>query len=440
MDNNTLQIKLKQRLNKIDSNDYDMIQAWEVAEAFNKAQIEWVRRQLSGTNMRQEGDEMSKRRIDDLEILLTRVRLEGVDVPYTQNFGYFESNNFGVIYDPQLGGDYLEFKRIECHSQQCFKAIPPVDQVLGTPGTPPIIIPGQEIETEVEVEIQVPYEVEQCIYQCHGGDTPYIDDPVEWNEDCADGSVDRCCIGVNNWQCGGEDSSQFCGMTAEEINALCSPQTTDVESSHQQGSDGCWYEYKQCRTVIRYRTEIEIQIETEIIPEIEIPGSPGTPGTDAIPGIDCWCAPNADQENFCIEPRSMTVYQSEVANTDVILRDPLKNPNFEWSETFCTFQQSEGNIVRDDPGAPAGSAGIRIWRKDFLIMEPYLIYYRVPRRIEILGSVDPYTGNQVLADVHSEFKDDIVEIMIDSAASILAGDISDMNQQQRTSTDSEKNN
>jgi hypothetical protein len=34
----------------------------------------------------------------------------------------------------------------------------------------------------------------------------------------------------------------------------------------------------------------------------------------------------------------MTVYQSEVANVDVILRDPLKRPDFEWCETFCTFQ------------------------------------------------------------------------------------------------------
>ena len=136
----------------------------------------------------------------------------------------------------------------------------------------------------------------------------------------------------------------------------------------------------------------------------------------------------------------MTVYQSEVANTDVILRDPLKNPSFEWSETFCTFQEGEGNIVADDPGADAGTAGIRIWRKDFFIMEPWLVYYRVPRRIEIAGSVDPYTGDPILVDVHCEFKDDIVEIMIDAAVSILAGDISDMNQQQRGAAESEKNN
>jgi hypothetical protein len=130
MNNTTLQVKVKQRLNKIDSQDYDNIQSWEIAEAFNKAQIEWVRRQLSGTNMRQEGDEMSKRRIDDLEILLKRERLIGVDVDYNGTFGYFESSNFGVIYDPELGGDYLEFKKIECGAQQCFADQPATEHIM----------------------------------------------------------------------------------------------------------------------------------------------------------------------------------------------------------------------------------------------------------------------------------------------------------------------
>jgi hypothetical protein len=98
MNNTTLQVKFKQRLNKIDSQDYDNVQPWEIAEAYNKAQIEWVRRQLSGTNIRQEGDEMSKRRIDDLEILLTRTQLTGVDVAYDDIFGYFETDNVHIFF------------------------------------------------------------------------------------------------------------------------------------------------------------------------------------------------------------------------------------------------------------------------------------------------------------------------------------------------------
>ena len=46
MNNQILQLKIKQRLNKLDSNDYDNIEHWQIIEAFNKAQIQWVRRNL----------------------------------------------------------------------------------------------------------------------------------------------------------------------------------------------------------------------------------------------------------------------------------------------------------------------------------------------------------------------------------------------------------
>jgi hypothetical protein len=48
MNNQTLLIKLKQRLNKLDSKDFDNIQCWQFVEAFNKAQLEWCRRNLHG--------------------------------------------------------------------------------------------------------------------------------------------------------------------------------------------------------------------------------------------------------------------------------------------------------------------------------------------------------------------------------------------------------
>jgi hypothetical protein len=149
---------------------------------------------------------------------------------------------------------------------------------------------------------------------------------------------------------------------------------------------------------------------------------------EVTPFQQCYCAPGAPKDRFCTKARTMTVYQSEVANIDVILRDPLKNPNFEWCETFCTFD------------AKNGVPTIKIWRKSFYIMDPVLVYYRTPRRVEIAGSVDPYTGLAVAADTESEFKDDIVELIIDSAVSTLAGDISDANQMMRGEQQSEKNN
>ena len=69
--NNTIVIKVKQRINKLDSQDYDNLECWQIVEAFNKAQVEWCRRQLHGLNIVKEGDEQSTRRKDDLQVLLT---------------------------------------------------------------------------------------------------------------------------------------------------------------------------------------------------------------------------------------------------------------------------------------------------------------------------------------------------------------------------------
>lgn len=99
MNNFLLQLKIKQRLNKLASGDYDNIECWQIVEAFNKVQLEWVRAQLGGVNIRKEGDEGSKRRIDDLQVLLDSVQMKG-----TNKDLFFES---GVL--PE---DYLEFKRV----------------------------------------------------------------------------------------------------------------------------------------------------------------------------------------------------------------------------------------------------------------------------------------------------------------------------------------
>ena len=68
--NSTIVIKVKQRINKLDSQDYDNIECWQIIESFNKAQVEWCRRQLHGLNIVKEGDEQSTRRKDDLQVLL----------------------------------------------------------------------------------------------------------------------------------------------------------------------------------------------------------------------------------------------------------------------------------------------------------------------------------------------------------------------------------
>ena len=234
MENSTLLLKLKQRLNKLDSQDYDNIECWQFVEAFNKAQIEWCRRNLHGGNMYKEGDELSKKRIDDLQPLLRELTLTGTE---TEN--YFETDNFPV-------DTYLEFKRVTTQAK------------------------------------------------------------------------DDCCT-----------------------------------------------------------------------------------------------------------PRSMTVYLAEEANVSLLLRDPLKNPDFEWGETFCTML---GNTIR-------------IYRNvNFNIVNPVLTYYQKPTLIQVEGCVDPYTGNTSLVNVDCEFKDDLVEVMLDDTASIIAGDIENLYQAQRGTQTAERNN
>ena len=235
MNNNTLLIKLKQRLNKLDSQDYDNIECWQFVEAFNKSQLEWCRRNLHGGNMYKEGDELSKKRIDDLQPLLIELSLTGAE-----SNQYFETDNFPI-------DTYLEFKRVTTSA------------------------------------------------------------------------VTECCT----------------------------------------------------------------------------------------------------------DPRSMTVYLAEEANVPLLLRDPLKNPDFEWGETFCTML---GNTIR-------------IYRNEnFNIANPILTYYRKPVYIEVLGCVDPYTGLVSTVNVNCEFKDDLVEVMLDDTAALIAGDIENTYQQQRGQAAAERNN
>lgn len=99
MTNALLQIKIKQRLNKLASLDYDNFECWQIQEAFNKAQLEWVRRQVYGINTRKEGTEQSTGLIDDLRVILTDKVLQPSDKKV-----YVEST---------LPVDYLYYVRVD---------------------------------------------------------------------------------------------------------------------------------------------------------------------------------------------------------------------------------------------------------------------------------------------------------------------------------------
>jgi hypothetical protein len=233
MNNITIQLKVKERLNKLDSNDYDNIEAWQIVEAFNKGAVDWARRQLHGTNQKQTGDEQSKRRIDDLNILLKEI-----PVTFTEKDLYFTA---------PLPKDYMEWKRVAAKAAN----------------------------------------------------------------DCCDNKV------------------------------------------------------------------------------------------------------------------RLVIYLAEEANVDELLRDKNKQPNFEWGETFCTLKGGK----------------VRIYTNNiFTVEDVRLSYYKQPRRIQIIGVVDPYTNLVSTVEVESEFKDDIVELIVDETVKILAGDIESVNQMQISENSVELNN
>jgi len=230
--NSTITIKIKQRLNKLDSQDYDNITCWQVVEAFNKAQVEWSRRQLHGINVVKEGDEQSTRRKDDLQKLLIKTPLTSVKKD--------------LYYEGSIPVNYLQWKRVDIYAKK------------------------------------------------------------------------ECC-----------------------------------------------------------------------------------------------------------DKRRMTVYLAEEGNLNQLLRDKSKQPSFEWAETFATLINDTVHLYTNN---------------EFEVEEAYLTYYRQPVKIQIDGCSDPYTGITSTTNVDCEFKDDIIELIIDEAVSILAGDIESGNQFSRTQESAERSN
>lgn len=98
-------IKIKNNLNKLDSHDYDNFEAWQINSAFNIAQLSWVRRNLHGANYFREGDESSKIRIDDFQILLK-----------TYSLTLQKEDKHYVAYP--IPSDYLLFKRLDVKAKK----------------------------------------------------------------------------------------------------------------------------------------------------------------------------------------------------------------------------------------------------------------------------------------------------------------------------------
>ena len=123
--NSTIIIKVKQRLNKLDSQDYDNLETWQIIEAFNKGQVEWCRRQIVGTNLLKQGDEQSRRRVDDLQVLLTPAPLNLAKKP--------------IYYEAAVPANYFQYKKInvDATTPDC------------TSGRPLIVYQGEEVNVPI---------------------------------------------------------------------------------------------------------------------------------------------------------------------------------------------------------------------------------------------------------------------------------------------------
>lgn len=233
MNNQTILVKIRQRANKLSSNDFDNIADWAIIEAFDKGMVAWCRRNLHGLNVKQTGDEQSKARIDDFQVILN-----DEPIVLVKRDGFYEG---------PLPANYFQWKRI-----------------------------------------------------------------------------------------------------AAKATSEC-----------------------------------------------------------------------------CSKPKSMVITLAEEANVDEINRDFLKKPSFEWGETYCTLIDGTLRIHTNN---------------EFDVEQGLLFYYRQPRRIEIVGVVNPYTGLVSTTTIESEFKDDIIELFVDEAAKILAGDIESFSVQQTATQQVETNN
>jgi hypothetical protein len=138
-----------------------------------------------------------------------------------------------------------------------------------------------------------------------------------------------------------------------------------------------------------------------------------------------WKRVDVYAQKDCCDKRRMVIYLAEEGNVSLLLRDKLKQPSFEWGETFATLIDNNINIYTNG---------------EFNIPEAELTYYRQPRKIQIQDCVNPYTGIISTLNVECEFKDDIIELIIDEAVSILAGDIESGSQFSRTQESAERSN
>lgn len=138
-----------------------------------------------------------------------------------------------------------------------------------------------------------------------------------------------------------------------------------------------------------------------------------------------WSRLSTDIFKKCCPPRKAVVYLVQEANIDIILKDSNEQPNYEWAETVGTLIDNK----------------IRIYTNgEFEVQSPRLTYFREPRAVVFANCTDPNTGNPSLVDIECEFPDRVIELIIDDAVAILAGDMDNFSKMQIFKNNAEHNN
>jgi len=105
----------------------------------------------------------------------------------------------------------------------------------------------------------------------------------------------------------------------------------------------------------------------------------------------------------------------EESNIDVFMFDTNKRPSFSWRETFHTLGNNKIKVYKSE---------------EFIVDYIELIYYRIPKRFDIGGYI--HTDGRSSVDSPLEFKVDVAELIIDTAANIASADLELVNSYQTT--------
>jgi len=105
-------LKIKYRLNKVDTQDDENISVYNIVEAYRKAEINIVNRLLGKNNVYKTGVESTKKRVDDLKILINEVPKQ---LNVTKKTDFYLTEN--------LPKDYLQHIRTTCtaKTKECLK-------------------------------------------------------------------------------------------------------------------------------------------------------------------------------------------------------------------------------------------------------------------------------------------------------------------------------